>query len=510
MGWSPETRIYMIGSLTLAFFFLEIVTGMVTHSMALVADSFHMLSDLAALIIGLISMKLAKSGNTTHRYTYGFRRAEVLGAFANGVLLLSLCFSIIIEAIQRFFEPVEVEDPQFVLIVGSCGLAMNLIGMFLFRGRFLSSRVFVFVLVIDAFVAILDDEIEVDDDDLNDGTFNTGAELTAHHDLDGRKSFTIQMSADGQPENPFADPKLGLSDYTNISKNWKESYSDYDDEKQSRLTPEPNQPMMIVFMDKPNPEPMRTSSEFFAAPTERRKARSSNMRALFLHALGDAAGNLAVMASSLIIMFVKEDWRFYSDPVISIFITIIIGITAVELVRSTADLLLQGVPGEGFNVEEVKRELEEVDGVHEAKYLRVWALNEKDTIASVHCRLYTSIACDPDSTRRLVLQLKGVLRNRIEVLRESTVEVSLIGEERGGRKGSEGGEVANERRRWDASGYEELRNGEQGYDSEFSRKNSGATLRNDTSSTFSASASSEDNPSNPTPDSEPTHFYHTS
>lgn len=67
--------------LTAGFFLVEIIVGYVTNSMALVADSFHMLSDIAALIIAFMSVKMAPK--SWDKNTYGWARAEVLGKRRN-------------------------------------------------------------------------------------------------------------------------------------------------------------------------------------------------------------------------------------------------------------------------------------------------------------------------------------------------------------------------------------------------------------------------------------------
>ena len=66
--------------------------------------------------------------------TYGWARAEVVGALINAVFLLALCFSITVEAIKRFMVIEEIEQPVLILIVGAIGLLVNLIGMCLFGG----------------------------------------------------------------------------------------------------------------------------------------------------------------------------------------------------------------------------------------------------------------------------------------------------------------------------------------------------------------------------------------
>lgn len=133
MGLSKSNRILILLAIDSLFFLLEIVVGYAVHSLALVADSFHMLNDVISLVVGLWAVRVANSSANTKMYTYGWQRAETLGALINGVFLVALCLSIFLEAIQRFVEPQEVSNPKLVLIVGCCGLASNLLGLVLFH-----------------------------------------------------------------------------------------------------------------------------------------------------------------------------------------------------------------------------------------------------------------------------------------------------------------------------------------------------------------------------------------
>ena len=67
--------------------------------------------------------------------SYGWARAEVVGALINAVFLVALCFSITLEAIKRLLDYEELKNPKLILIVGCVGLAINLIGMLLFGGH---------------------------------------------------------------------------------------------------------------------------------------------------------------------------------------------------------------------------------------------------------------------------------------------------------------------------------------------------------------------------------------
>lgn len=67
--------------------------------------------------------------------TFGWARAEVLGALINAVFLIALCFSIIIESLKRIVDPENLHNPLLILVVGIVGLAINVIGLGLFHGE---------------------------------------------------------------------------------------------------------------------------------------------------------------------------------------------------------------------------------------------------------------------------------------------------------------------------------------------------------------------------------------
>ncbi|KAH1021131.1 hypothetical protein HUJ04_010684 [Dendroctonus ponderosae] len=126
-----KCRLLSMLILTTFFFFVEIVVGYITNSMALVADSFHMLSDVAALVVAFVSVRM--SPKKWSKNTFGWARAEVLGALVNAVFLVALCFSITVEACKRFIEVETIHDPQLLVVVGGIGLLVNLVGLLLFH-----------------------------------------------------------------------------------------------------------------------------------------------------------------------------------------------------------------------------------------------------------------------------------------------------------------------------------------------------------------------------------------
>ena len=130
---SRKTAFISMTFLLSSFFLTEIVVGYITNSMALIADSFHMLSDVASLIVGYLALRYASIEAPRDRYTFGYVRAEVIGALVNAVFLVALCFSIFIEAMKRLFLVEGIEDPLLVFAVGAIGLIVNAFGVFLFH-----------------------------------------------------------------------------------------------------------------------------------------------------------------------------------------------------------------------------------------------------------------------------------------------------------------------------------------------------------------------------------------
>lgn len=122
-------------SLTFGYFIVEVVVSRLTASLSMLSDSFHMLSDVIALVVALVAVRFAEKTHATNKNTFGWIRAEVMGALVNAVFLAALCFTIILEAIERFTEAHEIESPEMVAWVGAAGLLVNLLGLFLFHGH---------------------------------------------------------------------------------------------------------------------------------------------------------------------------------------------------------------------------------------------------------------------------------------------------------------------------------------------------------------------------------------
>lgn len=118
------TRLRIAIGLTALFVVVEGVAGLLSRSLALLADAGHNLADVLALILTLWAFELASRPSTAER-TFGYHRAGILAALANAVALVVIAAGILIEAYQRFRAP-EAVDAGVMVVVAALAMALNL------------------------------------------------------------------------------------------------------------------------------------------------------------------------------------------------------------------------------------------------------------------------------------------------------------------------------------------------------------------------------------------------
>ncbi|CAG8620393.1 4910_t:CDS:10 [Paraglomus occultum] len=359
MGLSKQTRIITLLVIDTAFFLLEIIAGYSVHSLALVADSFHMLNDVMSLVVALYALRLVNSRTSPKRLSYGYIRAEILGALINGVFLLALCFTILISAMERFFEPQEITNPDMVLIVGSAGLASNIIGLLLFHEH--------------------------------------------NHSHGHSHDHGPKKSTDTKPASPpidiFVHPARSRQSIVEAAR---------PDRRQSIIEGMADAAALVGSPDSSSSSSSAAENnditELGAAENRNGKMhghKSLNMQGVFLHVLGDFLGNIGVIATALFIKYTTYSWRFYMDPAIRQVERELFGyhnhyILFRIAIRSTCLILLQSVPN-GLQIENVHDDIASMSEVISVHELHIWQLSEHKLVASLHVLLmpgadYMSIA----------------------------------------------------------------------------------------------------------------------
>lgn len=127
--WRLAVAVALVG----AFFLVELAVSWLSGSLALLSDAGHMAADVVALSAALVATRVASRPDHTGRRTYGSYRAEVFASGLAVLLMLGVAVYVVVEALRRFGEPVEVAGGA-MLVVGALGLAVNVVALLLLRG----------------------------------------------------------------------------------------------------------------------------------------------------------------------------------------------------------------------------------------------------------------------------------------------------------------------------------------------------------------------------------------
>ncbi|KAK0656590.1 cation efflux protein [Cercophora newfieldiana] len=450
MAWSKTTRIKVMLAIDILFFIIELTVGFAVHSLALMADAFHMLNDVISLAVGLWAVSISKKA-TTLQYTYGWQRAEILGAFFNAVFLIALCVSIILEAITRLIDPPVITNAQLILIVGSVGLASNIVGYFVLDGHGHSHG---------------PADHGHDHAHGEEGHSHEGHSHDGYNDLgaaeDGRSGFV----ADENGRAIDVLPEVAVARLTSPQTPPRRIMFDHDDSRsgnsasrgRDRRTPVGARHGRLTSIDdisihpasfrqeimeacQPQPEeesssessvdeerapgaepeqaentPLLTTQSskgtYGSRSTSRRSRRNSGihdshnhskpkksggkshghshgdmgMNAMVLHVIGDALGNVGVIITALVIWLTDWPGKYYADPAVSLFITLIILRSAIPLTQTTSKVLLQATPT-GIDANDVKEDIESLPGVEACHDVHIWQLSDTTIVASMHVRV---------------------------------------------------------------------------------------------------------------------------
>ncbi|KAG8870947.1 hypothetical protein FRB97_009226 [Tulasnella sp. 331] len=415
-----------------------------------------MLNDVMSLIVALYAIKLTQSSVASSRYSYGWHRAEILAALINGVFLLALCFSIFIEAIERFFSVPEVSNPRLVVIVGSFGLLSNIVGLFLFHEHGHSHSHSESPAHTPPVKAIHTGTStpQTDTSPLlqsrstplpNSKTPVTeGPNVKPRHSASHRHSDSLSRPRHDSNASIGFFPAQVRASLVQVAEEMRADVGAGNDNTTDFVSTSPRKRMssstVPAYMTQSAPalgeggsleEVLRRAAaavdeESYSRAEEGRNSGTRNdvaaelhdtddefddhdhdhdhshghaakgpsghgghshgdmnMQAVLLHVMGDALGNIGVIATGLIIWLTSWQYKYYCDPAISLVITMIIFSSAMPLVRSASFILLQGVPT-SVSLEDVNAAITHIPGVLSVHELHIWQLSETKIVASVH------------------------------------------------------------------------------------------------------------------------------
>ncbi|KAM9355778.1 zinc transporter 1a [Pholidichthys leucotaenia] len=398
-------RLLCMLSLTFVFFIVEVVVSRLTSSLSMLSDSFHMLSDVIALVVALVAVRFAEKTHATNKNTFGWIRAEVMGALVNAVFLTALCFTIVLEAIERFTEPHEIDTPLVVAGVGAAGLLVNLLGLCLFHGHAGGGHG------------------HSHGGHSHGGKSKRGKSSKAGNGSSGEETNNL-VGNHNSPGDVRQRTEVSCKDDAEVQMNGNTHFEEMD--------------------------PDATSSS------------QLNMRGVFLHVLGDALGSVIVVVNAIIFTFVwqpcKEGevcvnpcinshttdhqhvnhtlvnllegptvaamktagpcWVLYLDPTLCLIMVCILLYTTYPLLKESALILLQTVPKQ-INIHRLNERLLSLDGVLAIHELHIWQLAGSRIIATAHIKCH-----DPTSYMDVAKRIKDFFHN--EGIHATTIQPEFV------------------------------------------------------------------------------------
>lgn len=282
------------------------------------SDAAHLLSDLAGFVISLFAVSVSRLPANEH-LSFGFARAEVLGAFVSVLFIWALTVVLVIFAIERLLNPEPVNGP-LMLLLGVIGLVVNLaLGLVLGHGG-------------------------------HDHGHGHGHGHT--HDVESHGQSNDHGHGHGHDHGHNHD-----HDHAHDDENSREDVHSDSSSKIGKMWK--NLKTTIVGSD----------------------SRSVNIRAAYLHVLGDALQNVGVIIAAVVIT-VKPHWSFI-DPFCTLLFAVIVVMTTARLAKETLHVLMEGTPPE-TQLADIYDSLRKLKGVNRVGDLHVWSISPRNPALSVH------------------------------------------------------------------------------------------------------------------------------
>ena len=327
------------------FIILESIGAYLSKSIAIFTDVAHLISDFIGFLFSLLSMQIATQ-KANYSFTYGFIRAEILGAFFSIILIWCLTVWVFYEAINRYLTQAYMNlDAGYMLITAFGALFVNLL-----MGYFLHDH---------------------------------GHEHDHHGHDHGHSHSPVN---DNKKKSPKVSPNQ-MKLITSKDKSDKEKDSIFIEDKKTECV-EKNCENSKEHKDQCNAQVSNSlldedidqeTQPILANP--QKPTQNHNMRAAWVHILGDTVQTVGVIIISLIIYF-NPEYKFL-DPFISIMFAFIAVLFSLPIFKELIILLMDSVPP-SINTKKIVRRLERIEGVVNVHDIHIWQLSQGKIAMTCH------------------------------------------------------------------------------------------------------------------------------
>jgi len=405
------------------FLAVEVTGGLISHSLAILTDAAHLFADLASFVVAIFATQLA-SLPASSKHTYGLKRAEALAALFSVFSLVIVTFGLALEALRRLYmlyfmdaEDVDPVDGKVMSIIAGLGVCVNL-----------------------ALAAVLGEHhVHGGQIHAHDHSHGHGHEHAASHGDDDDKEHHDHAGhdeehaghdhnhahgggscKDGEMESLLSHsgcktrPKEGLFhitngkvvhyyDSTNSSSSSAANVAASEQVHSNEVPPHNHEHKHHGHdhdhdhghdhghAEEHHPKEERDTHHDHGGDTE-----NMNLRAAYLHVLGDLALSVAVLLAGLLILY-NPNWQV-ADPLCTIFFSVLVTYSVIGTFKQSLSILMEETPPD-INWDQVYDGISSVKGVTNVHDLHIWSISQGNYAISVHLKAVNTNAALKDVGR---------------------------------------------------------------------------------------------------------------
>ncbi|XP_018795171.1 PREDICTED: zinc transporter 2 isoform X1 [Bactrocera latifrons] len=410
-------KLIIASILCLVFMVCEIIGGILSNSLAIATDAAHLLTDFASFMISLFAIWIA-GRPSTQRMSFGWYRAEVIGAMASVVMIWVITAILVWLAVQRLINRDFEVNAKIMLITSGLAILVNLImGIQLQHGHSHGGM---------------------------SGGHGHSHGGKSKRQKKGKKAANLQVVASEESSSNLALSTAAIKPAASSERRFVAGPTCTPtghcalpptqrplEDGAAELELDANDAAMPVsglstfsYQNSTSAQELRAEIAAVMAETApgahhhggvaSREAENLNVRAAFIHVVGDMIQSAGVFVAALVIFF-RPDWAIV-DPICTFIFSIIVLFTTFTIMKDALLVLMEGTPSY-MHYAEVLEVFEHIEGVRRVHNLRIWALSINKVALSVH------LAIAPEANAKRILEEASTAVHRRYNFFETTIQI---------------------------------------------------------------------------------------
>ncbi|PRW39381.1 Cation efflux system related [Chlorella sorokiniana] len=409
----------LIAALCLAFLFMlvEVAGGIYAHSLAIITDAAHLLSDVSGFAVAVLAAIWAKR-RASAPFSFGYHRVEVLGALASVMMVWVITLNLLAEAIHRLIEP-EPVNGKVMFIVAVIGVAVNVLMMLVLghhhHGHACSGH---------------SHSHGPAHAHAHHGSCGGGSGADSEDEAEGDyvlSAFLPILGAAGAQRSDAGDPDQHAKQAQQAQQQARA--------KQQRQAKQQEQHQLVGGGEGAEGDAALAALKGQACGHGH---DNMNMRGAIIHVIGDFVQSIGVAVAGALIWWHQDDPRWHiADPICTFLFAILVLWTTKAITKDIFAVLMQRAPA-GVDVEAVRRALGQVQGVQAVEDLHIWSLTPGIPLLSAHVAIAkgADAAAVVRDVERLCRQSLGIEHTTIQPVPAGSTRLESVqaaGELRGHR-----------------------------------------------------------------------------